>query len=280
MDARSSARVLRRARRQTPSQACRLAGGGRGPQPGERIERRESGALHAGIMPGDAATGKFPLSWTCHHGNVPTLTDLARKYTNLSGADLEWLHSLVSDWQLLADLSFADLILWVPQRIPEDAADRGWVAVAQMRPTTGPTSFPDDVVGSAVGPGERHCSTRRAGSGASGGKATRLDQRRAGARRGDTSDQGRPGHRGHRAVHQPEFARARQAGSSSLTCRAPTTWHGWFPRARSPTQARTRRWCVRPGSGTACSGSTPPAGSPTPARTRSPPTAGSGSPRT
>ena len=27
---------------------------------------------------------------------------------------MEWLHSLVSDWQLLADLSFADLILWVP----------------------------------------------------------------------------------------------------------------------------------------------------------------------
>ena len=86
---------------------------------------------------------------------MPTLTDLARNYTNLSGADLEWLHSLVSDWQLLADLSFADLILWVPLRMPEDAAGAGWVAVAQMRPTTGPTSFPDDVVGSQVGPGER-----------------------------------------------------------------------------------------------------------------------------
>jgi two-component system, sensor histidine kinase PdtaS len=86
---------------------------------------------------------------------VPTLTDLARNLTSLSGPDLEWLHSLVSDWQLLADLSFADLILWVPQRGPEDAASPGWVAVAQMRPTTGPTSFPDDVVGTVVGPGER-----------------------------------------------------------------------------------------------------------------------------
>ncbi|MGH3171126.1 MAG: sensor histidine kinase [Trebonia sp.] len=86
---------------------------------------------------------------------MPTLTDLARNYTNLSGADLEWLHSLVSDWQLLADLSFADLILWVPLRVPEDEPGAGWVAVAQMRPTTGPTSFPDDVVGSQVGPGER-----------------------------------------------------------------------------------------------------------------------------
>ena len=86
---------------------------------------------------------------------MPTLTDLARNYTNLSGADLEWLHSLVSDWQLLADLSFADLILWAPLRTSADAAASGWVALAQMRPTTGPTSFPDDVVGSQPEPGER-----------------------------------------------------------------------------------------------------------------------------
>ena len=40
---------------------------------------------------------------------VPTLSDLIRGCTSLAGGDLEWLHSLVSDWQLLADLSFADL---------------------------------------------------------------------------------------------------------------------------------------------------------------------------
>src|SRR6201992_4424403 len=91
----------------------------------------------------------------CHYGSVPTLTDLARNFTSLTGADLEWLHSLVSDWQLLADLSCAALILWVPPRAPEGALSSGWVAVAQMRPTTGPTSFPDDVVGTQVAPGER-----------------------------------------------------------------------------------------------------------------------------
>src|SRR5487761_24906 len=91
----------------------------------------------------------------CHHGSVPTLTDLARNLTSLSAPELEWLHSLVSDWQLLADLSFADLILWVPTHAQEGARNSGWVAVAQMRPTTGPTSFPDDVVGSQVAPGER-----------------------------------------------------------------------------------------------------------------------------
>src|SRR5579863_10187419 len=106
-------------------------------------------------MPGQVWAWKIYPGGACHHGSVPTLTDLARNLTSLSGPDLEWLHSLVSDWQLLADLSFADLILWVPQRPPEDALGPGWVAVAQMRPTTGPTSFPDDVVGTQIGQGRR-----------------------------------------------------------------------------------------------------------------------------
>ena len=78
---------------------------------------------------------------------MPTLNDLARSHTSLGESDVEWLHSLVSDWQLLADLSFADLILWAP------ASDgTGWLAIAQMRPTTGPTSLQDDVVGTFAGP--------------------------------------------------------------------------------------------------------------------------------
>jgi two-component system, sensor histidine kinase PdtaS len=81
---------------------------------------------------------------------VPTLTDLAHGLTPLTEADIEWLHALVSDWQLLADLSFADLVLWAPLR---DGS--GWVALAQMRPTTGPTTFHDDVVGARAATGER-----------------------------------------------------------------------------------------------------------------------------
>ncbi len=72
---------------------------------------------------------------------MPHLSDLIRRYTALSTADLEWLHALVSDWQLLADLSFADLLLWTRLR-----EDNGWIAVAQMRPTTGPTAYQDDLV--------------------------------------------------------------------------------------------------------------------------------------
>ncbi len=81
---------------------------------------------------------------------MPTLTDLARGLTALTEADIEWLHALVSDWQLLADLSFADLVLWAPLR---DGS--GWVALAQMRPTTGPTTFHDDTVGIRAATGER-----------------------------------------------------------------------------------------------------------------------------
>ena len=81
---------------------------------------------------------------------MPTLNDLARELTPLREADIEWLHALVSDWQLLADLSFADLVLWAPLR-----KGNGWVALAQMRPTTGPTSFLDDAVGSQAAALER-----------------------------------------------------------------------------------------------------------------------------
>jgi two-component sensor histidine kinase len=81
---------------------------------------------------------------------VPTLNDLARDRTALTGADIEWLHALVSDWQLLADLSFADLVLWAALR-----DESGWVALAQMRPTTGPTTYHDDVVGTTALAGQR-----------------------------------------------------------------------------------------------------------------------------
>ncbi|WP_214323553.1 sensor histidine kinase [Nonomuraea sediminis] len=102
---------------------------------------------------------------------MPTLADLVVRHTALDAADLDWLHSLVSDWQLLADLSFADLILWAPligverrssggENEPRSGRDHehsgGWIAIAQMRPTTGPTVYHDDIVGTVAAKGERH----------------------------------------------------------------------------------------------------------------------------
>jgi two-component sensor histidine kinase len=79
---------------------------------------------------------------------VPTLNDLVHDRTALGEPDVEWLRQLVGDWQLLSDLSFADLVLWV-------AADESWLAVAHVRPTTGATVFFDDVVGTEVARGKR-----------------------------------------------------------------------------------------------------------------------------
>jgi two-component sensor histidine kinase len=73
---------------------------------------------------------------------VPTLADLVRDRTSLSVPEAEWLHLLVGDWQLLSDLSFADLVLW----LPEDGGG-AWVAGAHVRPVTGPMVFFEDQVG-------------------------------------------------------------------------------------------------------------------------------------
>lgn len=70
--------------------------------------------------------------------------------SDLAPADIDHLRSLVSDWTLLADLAIADLVLWVPTW-----NKTGFIAVAQVRPTTGPTQLPDDVVGTFVAHGRR-----------------------------------------------------------------------------------------------------------------------------
>jgi two-component sensor histidine kinase len=81
---------------------------------------------------------------------VASLTELAQAHTDLTPDDEAWLQLLVADWQIIADLSFADLVLWLPDR-----GGRGFWAAAQMRPTTGPTAHVDDVVGEFIPPGRR-----------------------------------------------------------------------------------------------------------------------------
>ncbi|WP_042433089.1 sensor histidine kinase [Streptacidiphilus anmyonensis] len=81
---------------------------------------------------------------------MPSLNELVRHHTSLEPADVEWIHLLISEWQLLSDLSFADLVLWVPTR-----DGTRYVSLAQMRPNTGPTSYQDDMVGHLVPRGRR-----------------------------------------------------------------------------------------------------------------------------
>ncbi|QWT25067.1 PAS domain-containing sensor histidine kinase [Subtercola sp. PAMC28395] len=75
---------------------------------------------------------------------MSTLSDLVLAQGNSTEADIEWLHLLVGDWQLLADLAFADIVLWVPSN------DGSFVAVAHARPSSSATLFYRDFVGQAV----------------------------------------------------------------------------------------------------------------------------------
>lgn len=73
----------------------------------------------------------------------------------ISAGEIHRLRELVADWQILSDLSFADLILWVPIRKDAMSWPTGYIAVAHIRPTTAATVFANDVIGDEIGWGER-----------------------------------------------------------------------------------------------------------------------------
>ncbi len=77
---------------------------------------------------------------------MSTLSDLVQAQGLSSDADVEWLHLLVGDSQLLADLAFADIVLWVP------TPDGSFVAVFHARPSSAPTLFYRDFIGERIKP--------------------------------------------------------------------------------------------------------------------------------
>ena len=74
-----------------------------------------------------------------------SLTDVIAQHSDLKPDETARLAELVNTWDMLADLSFSDLILWVP-----DVDDNVFWAAAQCRPSTGPTALQDDVVGEDI----------------------------------------------------------------------------------------------------------------------------------
>jgi two-component system, sensor histidine kinase PdtaS len=77
---------------------------------------------------------------------MSTLGDLLADHTMLPGNAVDHLHAVVGEWQLLADLSFADYLMWVSRD------DGVLVCVAQCRPNTAPTVMQTDAVGTEVTP--------------------------------------------------------------------------------------------------------------------------------
>jgi len=72
---------------------------------------------------------------------MSTLGDLLAEHTMLPGNAVDHLHAVVGEWQLLADLSFGDFLMWVRRD------DGELVCVAQVRPNTAPTVLLADAVG-------------------------------------------------------------------------------------------------------------------------------------
>ena len=75
---------------------------------------------------------------------MSTLQELVEANCDARPEDVAWLQLLMDDWQLLADLSVSDVVLWMPTR------DSAFVAVAHARPASAPTMFYRDVVGEFV----------------------------------------------------------------------------------------------------------------------------------
>ena len=77
---------------------------------------------------------------------MSTLSDLVHEHSDADEVDIEWLHLLIADGQLIADLAFADIVLWVPTRTGS------FVAVAHTRPSSSATLFYRDFVGQEIKP--------------------------------------------------------------------------------------------------------------------------------
>src|SRR6201988_5350758 len=75
---------------------------------------------------------------------MSTLGDLLAEHTMLPGNAVDHLHAGGGEWQLLADLSFADYLMWVCRY------DGGLVCGAQGRPNTAPPGLQRDAVDSVV----------------------------------------------------------------------------------------------------------------------------------
>ena len=81
---------------------------------------------------------------------VRTLAEIAADRTDLDAGSVAHCELLLRDLGLLADLAFSDLLLWLPVW-----NSGGFVAAAQVRPSTAATRYPNDLVGTFTPRGRR-----------------------------------------------------------------------------------------------------------------------------
>ena len=91
-------------------------------------------------MPGD----DDPRGRHAYDGRMADFSQILATRPDLDDRDREWLHQLVADWQVIADLSFADLLLIMQN------GDGRYVVAEQCRPSTVMTLRTDDVVGDVM----------------------------------------------------------------------------------------------------------------------------------
>ncbi|MCX6537278.1 MAG: sensor histidine kinase [Actinobacteria bacterium] len=72
---------------------------------------------------------------------MPTLVEIAHEHGNTAEHELAHLGALVSEWGMLADFCFADMLLYLPTK------DNKWIVAAQVRAATGQTLYETDLVG-------------------------------------------------------------------------------------------------------------------------------------
>jgi two-component system, sensor histidine kinase PdtaS len=80
---------------------------------------------------------------------MASLAELVREHTDMPREQVAHLNRLVSEWGMLADFCFSDLLLYVP------TPDGRWLTIGQVRPATGQTIYHTDWVGSWANDSER-----------------------------------------------------------------------------------------------------------------------------
>ena len=201
---------------------------------------------------------------------MSTLGDLLAEHTMLPGNAVDHLHAVVGEWQLLADLSFADYLMWVRRD------DGALVCVAQCRPNTAPTVLLADAVGTLAGADEMPLVTAAFKSGAIGRES---DAGQADSAADGLKVEAVPVRYDNDVVavltHQTALRRPQgQPAGDAPTSTAPATCCTCCPRAPSPTSATWRCRGPARASATGSSASTWTASSCSPAPTRSRPITG------